>query len=238
MSLPARPASRPEAVMDPAGLARGQAPGPLRGRAPALAPGTPGSVSAKPARLSLIAGHAHPGRRRTSSQPDPARSMTRIRQPDSGKPRAHQIVWETGEAQGSAAGAGKSGSSVDDLAPDSVRAAPGLRVVWHGGRGSRSDFLSYSFSGSWQAARVSAVCSALLSCISGRGCLCREPARPASASSPARRAAARRWRGDRGGRRCRLRNGIRQTCARRLLPATTWPLRRGRASCGCSWASP
>jgi len=31
-----------------------------------------------------------PDRKRTSSQPDPARSMTRIRQPDSGKPRAHQ----------------------------------------------------------------------------------------------------------------------------------------------------
>ena len=58
--------------------------------------------------------------------------MTRIRQPDSGKPRAHQIVWETGEAQGSAAGAGKPGSYLDDLAPDSVRAGPRLRVVWCG----------------------------------------------------------------------------------------------------------
>src|SRR5271157_6379862 len=84
-------ASLPGAVMDLAGLARGQAPGPQRGRrVPAPAPGTPGSVSAKPARLSLIAGHAHPDRIRTSSQPDPARSMTRIRQPDSGIPRAHQ----------------------------------------------------------------------------------------------------------------------------------------------------
>ena len=64
-------------------------------------------------------------------------------------------------------------------------------------------------------------------------------ASPASqAPSPARRAAARRWRGDRGGRRGRLRDGIRQTCAGRLLPATAWSLRRSRARGGCSWAGP
>ena len=65
-------ASLPEAVMDPAGLARGHAPGPQRGRVPALAPGTPGSVWAEPARPSLIAGHAHPGRyERRASQTQP-----------------------------------------------------------------------------------------------------------------------------------------------------------------------
>jgi len=56
------------------------------------------------------------------------------------------------------------------------------------------------------------------------GIMCREPARPASASSQAWRAAARRWRDDRGGRRCRLPDGIRQACARRPFPATTWSL--------------
>jgi hypothetical protein len=93
-------------------------------------------------------------------------------------------------------------------------------------------------SGSWQAARVPAGCSALLSCISGRGCLYREPARPARrrARHGALRSGDRG--GDRGGRRCRLRDGIRRTCARCLLPATTWSPRRGRASCSCSWAGP
>ncbi len=37
-----------------------------------------------------------PDRVRASRQPDPARGMIRIRRPDSGKPTAHQIVWETG----------------------------------------------------------------------------------------------------------------------------------------------
>jgi hypothetical protein len=68
-------------------LRKAWAPGPQRGRrVPAPAPGTPGSVAAEPARLSLIAGHAYPDRRRTSSQPDPARSMIRIRQPGAGTP--------------------------------------------------------------------------------------------------------------------------------------------------------
>jgi len=40
-------------------------------RPPAPAPGTPGSVPARPARLPLIAGRAHPGRIRTSSRPEP-----------------------------------------------------------------------------------------------------------------------------------------------------------------------
>jgi hypothetical protein len=89
-----------------------------------------------------------------------------------------------------------------------------------------------------QAARVSAGCSALLSGISGRGCLCREPARPArrrarpGALRPGDRG------GDRGGRRGRLRDGIRPTCAGRLFPAATWSLPRGRARRGCSWAGP
>jgi hypothetical protein len=70
------------------------------------------------------------------------------------------------------------------------------------------------------------------------GIMCHEPARPASASSPARRAAARRSGGDRGGRRCRLRDGIGPACARRLFPAATWSLPRGRARCSCSRAGP
>ena len=119
-------ASLPGAVMDPAGpcpragpwaAARAPVPDP-RARHAGIGPGEAGAAVTHRWACS-------PDRRRTSSQPDPARSMTGIRQPDSGKPRAHQIVWETREAQGSAAGAGKSGSSLDDLAPDSVRAAPG-----------------------------------------------------------------------------------------------------------------
>lgn len=35
-----------------------------------------------------------------------------------------------------------------------------------------------------------------------------------------------------------LRDGIRQRCAGRLLPATAWSLRRGRARRRCSWAGP
>ena len=70
------------------------------------------------------------------------------------------------------------------------------------------------------------------------GITCRAPARPASAPGPARRAAARRWRGDRGGRRGGLRDGIGPPCARRLFPATTWSLPRGRAGRGCSRAGP
>ena len=134
MSLPARRCDGQPARgrMDPAGLARGQAPGPQRGpgtgpraRHAGIGPGETGAAVTHRRACS-------PDRIRTSSQPDPARSMTGIRQPDSGKPRAHQIVWETGEAQGSAAGAGKSGSYLDDLAPGSVRACPRLRVVWCG----------------------------------------------------------------------------------------------------------
>src|SRR5207302_917209 len=69
------------------------------------------------------------------------------------------------------------------------------------------------------------------------GIMSREPARPASAPSPARRAAARRCRGDRGGRRGRLRDGIRPACARGVVPAATWSLPRGRR-CGCCGAGP
>ncbi len=223
--------------MDPAGLARGQAPGPQRGRVPALAPGTPGSVPAKPARLPLIAGRAHPDRIRTSNQPDPARGndqnpATRLREPRG------TSVGETGEAQGSAAGVGKSGSSVDDLAPDSVRAVPGLRVVWCGRTRQPPGFSVTLPSGSGRTARVSAGCSALLSCISGRGCRCHEPAWPArrrdrhGALRPGDRG------GDRGGRRGGLRDGIGQTCAGRRLPATSWSLPRGRAGRSCSRAGP
>jgi hypothetical protein len=114
LALPAgRPLGRSEAGHRPPRPAR-------RDRSPA-----------KPARLSLIAGHAPPDRIRTSSQPDPARSMTRIRQPDSGKPRAHQIVWETGDAQGSAAGAGKS-AAIWMTWPLTASEPPRLRVVWCG----------------------------------------------------------------------------------------------------------
>jgi len=198
--------------------------------------GTPGSVPAKPARLSLIAGHAHPDRRRTSSQPGPApehdqNPATRLRQ------TRGTSVWETGQAPGSAAGAGASGSYLVDLAPSSVRAAPAPRsVVW----GEAAALISsvVSSSGSWQTARVSAGCSALSSCISERGCPCREPARPArrQARHGALRSGDRE--GDRGGRRCRLRDGIRQTCAGHLLPATTWSLPPGRARHDCSRAGP
>src|SRR5208282_3613834 len=110
--------------MDPAGLARGQAPGPQRGRrVPTPAPGTPGSVSARPARLSLIAGHAHP---RPKTNFEPASSSPQHDQNPATRLRETQgtSVCETGQAQGSAAGGGKSGSYLDDLAPDSVRAAP------------------------------------------------------------------------------------------------------------------
>jgi len=58
------------------------------------------------------------------------------------------------------------------------------------------------------------------------------PASQGSGPCGALRSSARR--GDRGGRRGRLRNGIRQKCAGRRLPATTWSLRRSRAGCGCS----
>ena len=223
--------------MDPAGLARGQAPGPQRGRrVPAPAPGTPGSVSAKPARLSLIAGHAHPGRIRTSSQPDPARSMTRIRQPDSGIPRAHQS-GKPGKLKGlRRVRANPAAIWMTRRLTASEPPPTPHSVVW--GDEAAALISVMLSSGSWQTARVSAVCSALLSCIFGRGCLCREPARPARrrARHGALRSGDRG--GDRGGRRCRLRDGIRPTCAGRLLPATTWPLRRGRARRSCSRAGP
>src|SRR5438876_2085672 len=87
--------------MDPAGLARGQAPG----RSQASVPGTgPGARHAGTGRgetgaaVTYPRGQAHPDRIRTSGQPDPARSMTRIQQPGSGKPRAPQIVWEPGRS--------------------------------------------------------------------------------------------------------------------------------------------
>src|SRR5690349_14487138 len=76
--------------MDPAGLAAGRPPG---GRSEECrAPGP-----AKPARLSLIPGAGSP---RSNTNFGPARSgpsRTRIQQPASGKPRAHQIVWEPGK---------------------------------------------------------------------------------------------------------------------------------------------
>ncbi len=82
--------------MDPAGLARGQTPGrPQRRRRAPTPPGTPGPVAAKPARLSLTPGHAHP---RSITNFEPARSMTRIWQPDSGETPGTS-VWKRGEAQ-------------------------------------------------------------------------------------------------------------------------------------------
>ena len=224
--------------MDPAGLARGQTPGrPRRGRrVPA-----PASARRDWSRRNRHGCHSSRGTltpiedelRASQAQP---RSMTRIRQPGSGKPGGTS-VWETGQAPGSAAGAGASGSYLVDLAPSSVRAAPAPRsVVW----GEAAALISsvVSSSGSWQTARVSAGCSALSSCISERGCPCREPARPArrQARHGALRSGDRE--GDRGGRRCRLRDGIRQTCAGHLLPATTWSLPPGRARHDCSRAGP
>jgi hypothetical protein len=66
--------------------------------------------------------HAHPDRIRTPRQPDPARSTTRIQQPRLRETQGTP-VWEPGEAQAFAAGADKSGSYLDDLAPGGVRAA-------------------------------------------------------------------------------------------------------------------
>jgi hypothetical protein len=225
-------ASLPEAVMDPAGLARGHAPGPQPGRVPTPAPGTPGSVSAKPARPPLIAGHAHPGRIRTSSQPDPARSMTRIRRPDSWRLRAHQS-GKPGKLKGLRRVRANPAAIWMTWRLTASEPPPAPRSVV---RGTRSPLIFCPVaSGSRQAARVPAGCSALLSCISGRGCLCREPARR-RARHGALRSGDRG--GDRDGRRCRFRDGIRQTCARRLLPATSWSLRRGRARRSCSRAGP
>ena len=137
--------------------------------------------------------------------------MTRIRQPDSGKPRAHQIVWETGEAQGSAAGAGISGRSLDDLAPDSVRAAPGLRVVWHGGRGCRSDFLSCCLPAAGRQRGFQQYVPPCCLAYPGEDArVTSQPGQPGVEPGPARCGPGDRG-GDRGGRRGRLRDGIRQS---------------------------
>jgi hypothetical protein len=237
VGLPPRPVRRP-ACPRPRGirlaLPVGRPPGrPQRGcRAPSPAPGTPGSVSARPARLSLIPGQLTPDRIRTPGPPDPARSMardpaTRLRNPghieSSGKPGGRSTVC---------GGCGQ---------PRPVSGCPGARAVFEpprtppsvvgGGRGSRADFCHLVF---WHLADSAdlAVCPAFLSCLSGRGCLCREPA------PPARHGALRSGdRGDdRGGGRARLRDGIGQACAGCPLPAAAWPLRRSRAGCNCWWA--
>ena len=71
-------------------------------------PGTPESVTAKPARLSLIPGHAHP-RSMTNFEPArPVRSMTRIWQPDSGNPG--HISLGNGRSPSVCGGMGRSGS--------------------------------------------------------------------------------------------------------------------------------
>jgi hypothetical protein len=144
-----------------------------------------------------------------------------------------------GEAQALAAGAGKSGSYLGDLTSPSVV---------QGGQGNSSAFSVILSSGTWQAARVLAACSALLSCISGRGCLCREPARPARRRS--RRGALRPGdrRGDRGGQAPQAPGrhppDARVACSRRLpgrcAEAASGAAAPGlapwaRARCSCRW---
>ena len=154
MSLPARPVSgQPAQGRDGSGWPCPRAdPRAVAARVPGTGPGARHAGTGfgeTGAAVTHPRGRAHPGRIRTSGQLDPARGMTRIQQPGCGKPRAHQIVLETGgKASRFAAGAGKPGRSLDDLAPGGVRAALTPPTV-------------------------------VLSCISGRGCLCREPARPA-----------------------------------------------------------
>jgi hypothetical protein len=170
-----------------------------------------------------------PRSKRTSSQPDPARSMTRIRQPDSGEPRAHQS-GKPGKLKGLRRVLANPAAIWMTWRLTTSEPPPTPRSVAWGDEAAALIFCHVVFR---QTARVSAVCSALLSCIFGRECLCREPAR-----RRARHGALRSGdRGDdRGGRRCRLRDGIRPTCAGRPFPATTWSLPRGRARRSCSWA--
>jgi hypothetical protein len=231
--------------MDPAGLARGQAPGPQRGRrVPTLAPGTPGSVWAEPARLSLIAGHAHPCRIRTSSQPDPARGMTRIRQTRLRETQGTSNRLGDRRSSEVCGGCGQIGQLSGWRGARQRPGRPRFRVVWCGRTRLPLGFsVMFVFRQLADSAAFSSMFRLVVVHLRERMPVSR--ASPASqAPCPARRAAARHGGrqpgdrgGDRGGRRCRLRDGIRQRCACRLFPATTWPLRRGRR-CGCCWAGP
>src|SRR5215831_11084580 len=93
-------------------------------RAPSPAPGTPGPVPAKPAWRHSSPGLAHPDRIRTSSPPDPARSMTRIQQPGSGTQGTSNRLGNPGGRSSVCGGCGQSpGRYLDVLAPGGVRAA-------------------------------------------------------------------------------------------------------------------
>jgi hypothetical protein len=150
----------------------------LRAKTPGTdpAPGTPGSAAAKPAAVPHPR-HAHPDRIRTSGQPDPARRVTRIRQPGSGKPRAHQS-GKPGDAQPLAADAGQSGSYLDDLAP-AASEPPLTRLMWcKEDEAAALIFLSSCLPAAGRRRGFSSM-SRLVVLHIRTGCPCREPARPA-----------------------------------------------------------
>jgi hypothetical protein len=222
----------PGAAMDPAGRARWQSPGRPQRRRQAPTPRPARRDRSRRNRRGCPSSRAcSPGRIRASSQPDPARGMIRIRQPDSGNPGTS--AWETG---GKLKGLRRVRVNPAGIWMTWRPAAPGPSLTAPSvgrGRGSRPDFSVIVSSGSWQTAPISAVCPALSPRIFGRGCRCRQPARPASRRARLGVLRPGDRRGDRGGSGCRLRDGIGQTCAGRPLPATSWSLRRSRAGCRC-----
>jgi hypothetical protein len=145
--------------------------------------------------------------------------MTRIRRPDSGKPRVHQIVWgNRGGSSRVAAGAGKSGSYLDDLAASGPPLTP--RSVVGEGEAAGLILLSSCLPapgrqrGFWQHAPL--CCPAY----SGQdACVASQPGQPAAGPGAARGGPAIE-RGDRvaaaAGSRTAAARGARVGCSRQL----------------------
>ena len=120
--------------------------------------------------------------------------MTRIQQPDPGTQGTSNRLGNRGEGQPFAAGAGKSGSYLDVLAPGGVRAAPDF--AYCGVRGDEAAALIFCHLAfrHWADSADLAVCRFLVLHIRERMPVSR--AIPASqAPVPARRAAVQRSKG-------------------------------------------
>src|SRR5215472_9800342 len=154
--------------------------------------------------------------------------MTRIRQPDSGKIPGAQSVWKT---------------------PGSTRVRANPAAIWMTRRLTAAELAPtpHSVVGN----EATALISVMLSPAVGRQLAFQRhvpPCCPAYPEEDARVASqpgqpgvdhgtALRS-GDRGGRRCRRRDGIRRNCADRPVPATAWSLARVRARRSCPLADP
>jgi hypothetical protein len=159
-----------------------------------------------------------PDRLRTSSQPGPVRSMTRIRPPGSGKPRAHR-PGKPGKLKGLRRVRANPAAIWMTRRP-AASGPPRLRVVWCRGRGSRPE-------------------QYVPPCYPAHpgedACVASQPGQPGAEPGTARRGPAIEGviavAGAAGSGTASARRA-----GGRLLSAPAWSLRRSGAGCGCSRA--